>query len=57
MQPIRPPLLGAAPSQVKGPLEKNDLGWEIYPAGLTDLLVRVSRATTPSCRSTSPRTA
>ena len=29
--------------QVKGPLEKNDLGWEIYPQGLTDLLVRVSR--------------
>ena len=26
-----------------GPLEKNDLGWEIYPKGLTDLLVRVSR--------------
>ena len=29
--------------QVKGTLEKNDLGWEIYPKGLTDLLVRVSR--------------
>lgn len=29
--------------QVKGPLEKNDLGWEIYPQGLTDLLVRVAR--------------
>lgn len=29
--------------QVKGPLDKNDLGWEIYPQGLTDLLVRVSR--------------
>jgi beta-glucosidase len=26
-----------------GPNEKNDLGWEIYPKGLTDLLVRVSR--------------
>ena len=26
-----------------GPLEKNDLGWEIYPKGLTDLLVRVCR--------------
>jgi beta-glucosidase len=26
-----------------GPLEKSDLGWEIYPQGLTDLLVRVSR--------------
>jgi beta-glucosidase len=29
--------------QVKGPLPANDLGWEIYPEGLTDLLVRVSR--------------
>ncbi|MBI4922334.1 MAG: beta-glucosidase [Devosia nanyangense] len=29
--------------QVAGPLDKNDLGWEIYPKGLTDLLVRVSR--------------
>jgi beta-glucosidase len=29
--------------QVPGTLEKNDLGWEIYPKGLTDLLVRVSR--------------
>ena len=28
---------------IAGPLEKNDLGWEIYPKGLTDLLVRVSR--------------
>jgi beta-glucosidase len=28
--------------QVKGDLEKNDLGWEVYPQGLTDLLVRVS---------------
>jgi len=28
---------------VPGTLEKNDLGWEIYPKGLTDLLVRVSR--------------
>jgi beta-glucosidase len=28
--------------QVKGPLEKTDMGWEIYPQGLTDLLVRVS---------------
>lgn len=31
------------PITVKGPGEKNDLGWEIYPQGLTDLLVRVSR--------------
>ena len=29
--------------QEKGPLEKSDLGWEIYPKGLEDLLVRVSR--------------
>ena len=29
--------------QVKGPLPTNDLGWEIYPSGLTDLLVRVSK--------------
>ncbi len=27
---------------VDGPLEKTDIGWEIYPQGLTDLLVRVS---------------
>jgi beta-glucosidase len=31
------------PPAVPGPGEKNDLGWEIYPQGLTDLLVRVSR--------------
>jgi beta-glucosidase len=31
------------PISVKGPGEANDLGWEIYPKGLTDLLVRVSR--------------
>src|SRR5690606_22579092 len=31
------------PKTVKGPGEANDLGWEIYPQGLTDLLVRVSR--------------
>jgi beta-glucosidase len=30
-------------TQIKGTEEKNDLGWEIYPKGLTDLLVRVSR--------------
>jgi beta-glucosidase len=29
--------------KVAGPLPKSDLGWEIYPEGLTDLLVRVSR--------------
>ena len=29
--------------QRRGDLERNDLGWEIYPKGLTDLLVRVSR--------------
>lgn len=28
---------------VAGHLEKSDLGWEIYPKGLSDLLVRVSR--------------
>ncbi len=32
-----------ASSRIKGGLETNDLGWEIYPQGLTDLLVRVSR--------------
>jgi beta-glucosidase len=30
-------------AHVPGTREKNDLGWEIYPEGLTDLLVRVSR--------------
>ncbi len=29
--------------QIKGELPTNDLGWEIYPKGLTDLLVRVSK--------------
>ena len=33
---------GRPAEQVKGPLEKTDIGWEIYPQGLTDLLVRVS---------------
>jgi beta-glucosidase len=28
---------------VDGALEKTEMGWEIYPQGLTDLLVRVSR--------------
>jgi len=28
--------------EIKGPLEKTDIGWEIYPEGLTDLLLRVS---------------
>jgi len=28
---------------VPGTLEKNDLGWEIYPEGLTQVLERVSR--------------
>lgn len=27
---------------VEGPLDKTEMGWEIYPKGLTDLLVRVS---------------
>lgn len=30
-------------AKVDGPLEKTDIGWEIYPQGLEDLLVRVSR--------------
>ena len=34
---------GRPVEQVTGPLEKTDIGWEIYPQGLTDLLVRVSR--------------
>ena len=29
--------------QMRGSLEANDLGWEVYPQGLTELLVRVSR--------------
>jgi beta-glucosidase len=33
---------GRLAEQVKGPLEKTDIGWEIYPQGLSDLLVRVS---------------
>ncbi|WP_417309701.1 GH1 family beta-glucosidase [Devosia sp.] len=41
-------IYAAAPDQpfgitkVSGDLEKSDLGWEIYPKGLEDLLVRVS---------------
>ncbi len=41
-------LIAADPSspagfkQVEGGLERTDIGWEIYPKGLTDLLVRVS---------------
>ena len=39
---IRPaPLAGRRRSRDR--CEKNDLGWEIYPKGLTDLLVRVRR--------------
>jgi beta-glucosidase len=34
------PLFGI--KRVAGDLETSDLGWEIYPQGLTDLLVRVS---------------
>jgi beta-glucosidase len=34
------PVFPIAPQ--KGDLPRNDLGWEIYPQGLTDLLVRVS---------------
>jgi len=29
--------------KVDGPLEKTDIGWEIYPQGLEKLLVRISR--------------
>jgi len=42
-------LVGAGPDarapfrMVEGNLERTDIGWEIYPKGLTDLLVRVSR--------------
>jgi beta-glucosidase len=38
-----PAMRGIPVRGVKGPLPTNDLGWEIYPQGLTDLLVRVSR--------------
>lgn len=34
---------GRPVEQIKGPLETTESGWEIYPQGLTDLLVRVSR--------------
>jgi beta-glucosidase len=30
-------------AKVEGPLEKTDIGWEIYPRGLEELLVRVGR--------------
>ena len=33
---------GRPVEQVKGNLEQTDIGWEIYPKGLSDLLVRVS---------------
>ncbi|ODT65920.1 MAG: beta-glucosidase [Pelagibacterium sp. SCN 63-23] len=33
---------GRPVEQVAGPLEKTEMGWEIYPQGLTDLLVRVA---------------
>ena len=35
------PIFGVG--QRRGELEKNDLGWEIYPEGMTDLLLRVAR--------------
>jgi beta-glucosidase len=38
--PTRPALPFA---HTRGDRPRNDLGWEIYPEGLTDLLVRVSR--------------
>jgi beta-glucosidase len=35
---------GAIPlAKVGGPLETTDIGWEIYPEGLTELLIRVAR--------------
>jgi beta-glucosidase len=34
---------GGFPQAIKPREETNDLGWEIYPKGLTELLVRVSR--------------
>jgi beta-glucosidase len=34
-------------AKVAGPLEKTDIGWEIYPKGLTELLKEVSRDFTP----------
>ncbi|MEO8685559.1 MAG: family 1 glycosylhydrolase, partial [Devosia sp.] len=37
-----PEQIGFPIAQVKGDLEKTDIGWEIYPQGLADLLVRVS---------------
>ncbi len=37
-----PEAKGLSISQVKGPLEQTDMGWEIYPQGLAELLTRVS---------------
>ncbi|KKB86011.1 beta-glucosidase [Devosia limi DSM 17137] len=37
-----PSRIGFPIEQVQGQLEKTEMGWEIYPQGLTDLLVRVS---------------
>lgn len=38
------PAAGLFPiARVDGPLEKTEMGWEIYPRGLEDLLTRVSR--------------
>jgi len=31
------------PEAVPGPLEKTDMGWEIYPQGLRDILLRIAR--------------
>lgn len=30
-------------AKAEGPLEKTDIGWEIYPQGLADLLIQVAR--------------
>jgi len=34
-------------SPIPGPLEKNDMGWEIYPEGLFNLLVNLKKYTKP----------
>jgi beta-glucosidase len=30
-------------TQSRGPLDKNELGWEVYPSAMTDFLVRIKR--------------
>ena len=43
MAPAAAPALWPALQSVPGPLAKTDMGWEIYPEGLTGLLTRVAR--------------